>query len=105
MSQGGDRPAVTALARYQAEQGVPAVNQRHEPVALGPAERALLACLDGSRSRRDIARHLSDRIEAGDLNLTLDGEAPESAEARREAVEAYCEAAIERLAAEALLVG
>lgn len=47
-----DRPKASALARWQSAKGNDPVNQHHMTVSLDPAQRRLLALLDGTRDRR-----------------------------------------------------
>ena len=52
----GRRPAVTPLARLQAARGSRVVNRWHQPVELDSEDlRAVVAALDGSRTREELA--------------------------------------------------
>ena len=51
----GRRPAVSPLVRWQARREAPVVtSQRHEPVEVDAADRAVLALLDGTRTRSEL---------------------------------------------------
>jgi SAM-dependent methyltransferase len=50
------RPRASRLARYQAARGNLAINACHIPVSLDQATRRLLALLDGTRTRDELAR-------------------------------------------------
>jgi methyltransferase-like protein len=63
----GDRPVASPLARLQARETTEVTNLRHEPVRLGDAERLVLAHVDGTRSRAEIAALLNDPSAADAL--------------------------------------
>jgi methyltransferase-like protein/SAM-dependent methyltransferase len=65
-ARAGERPAVSVLARWQAEAGRPITNLRHEVLHPTAAVRSLLPLLDGSRDRAAI---LSATIGVDDAQL------------------------------------
>jgi SAM-dependent methyltransferase len=99
-----ERPLATRLARLQAGWGGNVVNQRHESMRLGPADRLILQCLDGESNVDDITRALVARIENGDLRLQIDGEDVGTPDEADEAIALYCRNVLEGFAENALLV-
>jgi methyltransferase-like protein len=65
----GERPAASVLARWQASQGLPATNRRHEGVRLTDLERCLLAQLDGGHDRAALRQVLSAAVQRGDFEI------------------------------------
>jgi hypothetical protein len=99
-----ERPLATRLARLQAGWGGNVVNQRHQSMRLGPADRLILQCLDGESNVDDITRALVARIENGDLRLQIDGEDVGTLDEADEAIALYCRNVLEGFAENALLV-
>lgn len=75
--EAGERPCASPLARLRVAGGEPAVNLRHELVALDPNATALLPLLDGSRDRAALLSALPE-WDADGLAASL-GELAESA--------------------------
>jgi SAM-dependent methyltransferase len=73
----GERPLASTLARLQAGSGAPtATNLRHAPVKLDAQARALIAALDGTADRAEIARRTGlagERLEGALAGLTRAG--------------------------------
>jgi len=62
-SSPGERPRAGAVARWQAARQPNLTNLRHEPLRLDdPHALALLAAMDGSRTRDDLAAVLGARL-------------------------------------------
>jgi hypothetical protein len=55
VTQAGDRPRVTRIARHLVSIGEAPVNLRHETTPLTPPQRSLIALLDGTRDRDQLA--------------------------------------------------
>ena len=68
-SRAGERPAVSPLARLQAETGCWLTNQKHESVRLTNIERLVARALDGTRDRRELSEMVSRAIESGLVSL------------------------------------
>jgi SAM-dependent methyltransferase len=98
------RPLATRLARQQAGWGGSVVNQRHESIRLGPADRVILQRLDGQSDLRDLICAVVARIEGGDLRLQVDGEDVSEPENADEVIGLYCQRVLEGFADNALLV-
>jgi SAM-dependent methyltransferase len=58
----GDRPHATALARLQAERGTRVTNRRHESVTLDDTARDVLVQCDGTRARGDLAEDVVKKL-------------------------------------------
>ncbi len=58
-----ERPRAWGLARWQARQGLPIVNPRHQTVRVDDGIRTLLARLDGDRDLRDLEATLGESVE------------------------------------------
>ncbi len=81
VSQPGERPATTPLARWQARHGNIIATLRHTMIdATGAVERHLITLLDGTRDRATLAAELSSAIDpppplaevAAEVDKTLD---------------------------------
>ncbi len=60
----GERPATSALARWQARQGHAVTTARHTTIeADGELERRLLGLLDGTRARRELASEIAPLLD------------------------------------------
>ena len=68
-SRAGERPAMSALARLQAEKGRWLTNLKHESVRLTDIERLVARALDGTRDRRALGEMISRSIDAGLVSL------------------------------------
>jgi methyltransferase-like protein/2-polyprenyl-3-methyl-5-hydroxy-6-metoxy-1,4-benzoquinol methylase len=93
----GDRPAGSALARFQAEGSSDVTNLRHESVRLDDIERLVLRQLDGTRSRETL---LADLLTLVDMGVLTVGKGDDV----RGRLEARLDVALQRLAGGALLV-
>ena len=69
----GPRPATTALARLDAEQGYRVTSLRGESVTLDEFHRQVLRLLDGTRTRDALAEALMAMCRRGELILHRDG--------------------------------
>jgi SAM-dependent methyltransferase len=97
-------PSTTPLARLEASRGVAVTNLHHEPVNIDvPFHRALLALLDGNSDREELARALSDQIEA--RAFAVPGIDPGARSRWEGIILREVDAGVERLARYALLVG
>ena len=77
------KPASTALARLEAEQGYRVTSLRGESVTLDEFHRQVLRLLDGTRTREALAEALLGMCRRGELILHRDG--PDKAPVRDEA--------------------
>jgi methyltransferase-like protein/SAM-dependent methyltransferase len=73
-TQPAPKPLARPLARWQAKSGRPATNLRHERVDLDEFGRQVLLRLDGRQTRPEMVRELVGLVEAGQLNVRLDGQ-------------------------------
>lgn len=99
-----ERPSVSPLARYQASSDGKVTNQRHQTVALGPADLLILEHLDGSRTLGDLSAILAEKVREGALQLSIDGREPVDARELDELIGAYCSETLNRFRKSALLV-
>jgi methyltransferase-like protein/2-polyprenyl-3-methyl-5-hydroxy-6-metoxy-1,4-benzoquinol methylase len=65
----GPYPMADAVSRYQAQRNGWATNRRHQSIDLAQAESQLLALLDGSRDRADLAAALGEPPECIEQRL------------------------------------
>jgi methyltransferase-like protein/SAM-dependent methyltransferase len=101
-----DAPRTTRLARVQAEQDLPISNGRHRTARdLNDFDCLLLPQLDGTRDHHQLAEALTDRLRDGRLAIQSSDETPVDPQAVEEAIPELIEAALQRLARSALLVG
>jgi len=98
-----DRPRVSKLAVFQAEHGLPVVNQRHEPVRLDSVAKHLVPVLDGTRNRASLLRHLNALVAEGALVARREGEDVANADELRDALAEALENCLSRLAATSML--
>jgi len=77
-----DRPQAGPVARWQAAEGHVVVNLRHQCYELDGLSRAVLALLDGARSRPAVCEALAGQLGAGTLALPAgpDGRKPTAAD-------------------------
>jgi methyltransferase-like protein/2-polyprenyl-3-methyl-5-hydroxy-6-metoxy-1,4-benzoquinol methylase len=68
-----DKPAATALARYQAEHTHLVTNRVHDSIHLDTLARAVLMACNGERDRTGILSALAARAQAGTLKLSESG--------------------------------
>ena len=102
----GARPATTALARLEAEQGYRVTSLRGESVTLDEFHRQVLRLLDGTRARDALAEALLAMCRRGELILHREGaeKAPVRDEAEmRELLNPALGKALDNLAKKALL--
>lgn len=101
-----DRPLVSAMARAQAEAGLPAVNQRHELARLDAVATFLVRILDGTRDHADLLEALSGAAEAGQLRVKdAKGNPMGDPDEIRQALEQSLNEALAALECGAMLVG
>ena len=102
-TQVSDQPRVSTLAAYQAARGEAVVNQRHEPIRLDAVGKELLRVLDGARDHAALVRHLRERVAAGALAMTRDGQRLAEETLIEEALQKAVQETLRKLAAAALL--
>lgn len=69
VSFAGERPRAPAFARWEAARGLSVTNLHHETMQVhDPAALRLLALLDGSRTRADIAAAMADALPASNAH-------------------------------------
>jgi SAM-dependent methyltransferase len=74
----GERPAVSPLARFQAESANVLTNQKHEPIQITDVERLVARSLDGTRDRKALAEAVGQALAAGVVSLGPFAEATEA---------------------------
>src|SRR5262249_48558527 len=67
--QVSERPKVTPLARWQAEQGHRVTNRRHEIVKLDDLTRYFVRRFDGRHHVVELRRELSEQLRTGQMKL------------------------------------
>jgi SAM-dependent methyltransferase len=58
LSEAGDRPRASSVARYLASQGQSPINQRHESIPCDVNQRKLMTLMDGTRTRDQLANEV-----------------------------------------------
>lgn len=96
-------PRVEALTRFEAERSPAVTTPHHAVVPLDPFTRSLVRHLDGSRDRAELARRMTEHVEAGDLTLGDPSGRPLEGDARAAAIEELVERGVELLRVNALL--
>ena len=99
-----DYPLVSPVARFQARQGYPVTNLRHERVTLDDVARDLLPYLDGSRDRASLLEVL---VEKDMVEITRRDETQpvEDAAELRMALDQFLDKKLDQFAKAALLMG
>ncbi len=70
------KPVVTALARLQAREGTHITTQRHITMIADPLVRSVIQMLDGTRTKSDIVRLMSQWSREGKIKINIEGKAP-----------------------------
>jgi methyltransferase-like protein len=99
-----DYPAVTPLARHQAEAGKSITNQRHEKVLVVEFARHVIRLLDGSRDRQALVHDLLALLDKGDMVMTEDGEKVADRDQARDKIEKFLDDILRQLTKRAILV-
>ncbi|MBI3858480.1 MAG: methyltransferase regulatory domain-containing protein [Planctomycetes bacterium] len=98
------RPAASALARLQAQEGGVVTNLRHEQVSLDDLSRAWLLFLDGTRGERELLDLLSELADGGKMAVnTPDGRPVVDPAERRTMISEAIRLFLRRMADAALL--
>ncbi len=71
-----ERPMVSALARHQARLGSNITTQRHITMIADALTRAVLQVLDGTRTKTDLVRLMSQWSRERKITINLEGKAP-----------------------------
>jgi methyltransferase-like protein/SAM-dependent methyltransferase len=99
-----ERPVASSLARWQAAQGRPITNLRHEVVPVTPYDRHLLPLLDGTRTYDQLVAALVERFRDGRLNIAQEEQAVRDEDRARQILEAVLPQQLPKLAHLALLL-
>jgi methyltransferase-like protein len=101
-----DRPAASALARFQLEIGSSATNQLHVSMKFpDPLSRHLVSLLDGTRDQPTLVRELAEYVKSGRGQVSENGVAVEDADKIRAMLEQRVREGLDSLAREGMLVG
>ncbi len=65
----GERPIATALTRHEAASRPALTTALHSALPIEPVDRAIIARLDGARSRSEVAAELARAVASGELAL------------------------------------
>jgi methyltransferase-like protein/SAM-dependent methyltransferase len=99
----GERPRAGAVARLQAERGVPVTNALHQVVELDAQDHVVLPFLDGRRTRAEVVEVLVEAVQTGALEIEHAGVAVEDPASLRAFLAPMVQRAIVRMASVALL--
>jgi methyltransferase-like protein len=99
-----DRPAASAVARWQARCGTLVTNRRHEQIQIDNVANNVLRCLDGQHDRKDLVRLLIEAMDRGELTILINNLPPARDETLVGMLERTLDQCLERLAASALLI-
>jgi len=97
-------PAVTPLARCQAEAGHSITNQRHERVVLIDFAQHVIRFLDGQHDRQSLVDELMTLLDDGVLVMTDKGEKMEDQVQARSNLQTLVDNILEQLPARAILI-
>jgi methyltransferase-like protein len=102
----GDRPVASALARYQIRHGEIVATLRHTTLRIEDRlGRELLWRLDGTRDRSRLVDELSDLVRSGEATVRRDGRSVEDPREARQVVAEELEENLRSLARTAVLAG
>ena len=104
VTEAGEKPQASPLARYHASLGLSAVNMRHESIAIDVVEKNMLPVLDGTRTREEIAGHMLALAQNGVLSVKQNGEPARDPVLLRQIMQKTTHEALARLGAKAFLV-
>jgi methyltransferase-like protein/cyclopropane fatty-acyl-phospholipid synthase-like methyltransferase len=100
-----EKPIVSFIARYQAENQIYVTNLRHEIVTLNLFERIIIQYLDGKHTYEDIKKNIIEHIEKGDFQVLDDqNTALKDIDQIEKKCENLCRESINRFSKEALLI-
>jgi methyltransferase-like protein len=100
-----ERPVTSPFARLQAASATRVTSLRRRSVELHEFDRAVLMQLDGTRDLDGVLDALVEETLSGRFDMSRNGEPVRDRETIRAAFASELEAAVRRLAFEALLVG
>ncbi len=103
ISDPGDRPRVSALARYQARSATTVTNRRHQVVGLDDLSLRIVRLADGSRSRTEILAELMRQTQEGELTIRIDDSTGNSPDAAETALQEQTDLTLKQLATQALI--
>ncbi len=98
----GERPRVSALARYQARSGSTVTNRRHQVVGLEDLALRLVRLADGSRTSTEILAELMRQTQNGELTIRMDEPTGDSTDAAESALKEQMNLTLKHLASQAL---
>lgn len=100
----GERPRASDLVRHQAAEGRLVTNARHRVLAADDSlARFLLVHLDGTRTRADLVELLKGEVEAGKLDIAVEGTPIADPAVLSQALAGIVEAQLARMAENLLL--
>lgn len=101
-----ESPVVSALARFQAQDGQQVTNQRHEIITLeDEVSHYLLPYLDGKHNRVTLLEVLAGLVAEGVLVVQSNGQSLKDAGRLRDTLAQVLDRSLHKLARDALLVG
>jgi methyltransferase-like protein len=98
------RPAASPFARWQAAEGEPPTNRRHEAVWIERLDAQILALLDGSRDHSQLLDALIESVRSGRLDIIEQNQRVRGLEYIKPLLAATLADSLPRLAQHALLV-
>jgi methyltransferase-like protein/SAM-dependent methyltransferase len=104
VTQAGERPVASPVARRQARLGRAATNRLHTPVQLNDLERQLVTHLDGTHDRTALIEILAGLCQRGVLTVQKDGQTVTDPAVLRTALADLLEQSLRRLARAAVLL-
>lgn len=97
-------PMTSPLAAYQADHGLPIVNQRHESIEVDPLSKELLKAMNGTRDMKTLLAYLTRKGFAGAFTLKKKGMPVSGEENILHALEACLGGLVQNLANLSLLI-
>ncbi|MBU6454678.1 MAG: methyltransferase regulatory domain-containing protein [Cyanobacteria bacterium REEB67] len=99
-----DKPKVSAMAKFQAENGNYVTNQLHEIVTIDIFSKHLMALLDGKRDHKQLLSELTKLVKADTLVVQKDGKQLKDGDALQESLTIAMNESLNKMAKAGVLI-